>query len=35
MYAIMRMAYIVHSIGRIFVQIFSKENFDYKAIIKL
>lgn len=35
MIAILVLAYIVRSIGRIFVQIFSKENFDWKAIIKL
>lgn len=35
MIAILIMAYIVRSLGRIFVQIFSKENFDWKAIVKL
>lgn len=35
MIAILVMAYIVRSIGRIFVQIFSKDNFDWEAIIKL
>ena len=35
MIAILIMAYLVRSVGRIFVQIFSKENFDWKAIIKL
>lgn len=35
MIAILIMAYIVRSIGRIFGQIFNKEDFDWKAIIKL
>lgn len=35
MIAILIMAYLVRSVGRIFAQIFSKENFDWKAIIKL
>lgn len=35
MIAILVLAYIVRSIGRTFVQIFSKDNFDWKAIIKL
>ena len=35
MIAILVMAYVVRLIGRVFVQIFNKENFDWKAIIKL
>lgn len=35
MIAILIMAYIVRSIGRIFVQIFNKEDFDWKAIANL
>ena len=35
MIAILVLAYIVRSLGRLFVQIFNKENLDWRAIVKI